>query len=325
MGFVRCTGVRREIMTTQGQRTTRSHAQSACASIATLFALSAGCAFGAVAFEPPPSDFENTLLMLAGASMTSTVGPVSVEGDGVLRYGTGLYPPETIDLNLPELRSASPLEALRWSNRWREMIEGVFGGEREMVNYWEQGSTLQGEPLFSVLRLGDDFLNSENGRTASMFIESSGPQGGVVRAVEFARGGGGGSGGGGGLPFNPFAGTPNPQPSSPTAPIIDPDTLPPSVPGAGSPDPTGEAPVEPPPSEPPRFGLNFGEIEWVDPIFNRTPAPPRPDNGDGNPFDGDDGNRPVNAPLAIPSPTAVGLGLAGLMTLGAASRRRRLA
>lgn len=312
-------------MSTHGQRTSRSQALSTCAIVAATVVVCAGGARGAVVFEPAPSNFENTLLMLAGASMKSTVGPVSVEGDGVLRYTTGLFPPETIELDLPELRSASPLDALRWSNRWREIIEGVFGGEREMVNYWEQGATIQGEPIFSVLHVGDAFLSSDNGRSPSAVIDAGGPSGGVTRAVQFARGGAsGGGGGGGGSPFSPFAGpVVNPQPSTPGAPIVDPGSLPPS-PGGGESggDATGEAPVEPPSIEPPRFGLNFGEIEWVDPTFNRTPAPPRPANGDGNPFEGEDGG-PLNAPIAIPTPTAVGLGCAGLLAIGARSRRRR--
>lgn len=313
-------------MSTQGQSTTRSPARSTCASVAALLAIASSGAIGGVVFEPAPSNFENALLMLAGASMQSTVGPVSVEGDGVLRYTSGLYPPETIELNLPELRSASPLDALRWSNRWREIIESTFGGEREMVNYWEQGATVQGEPLFSVLRVGDDFLNSENGRTPSTALDDPrGPTGGVARAMAFARGGSGGSGGGGGggSPFNPFASPANPQPTSPGAPIVDPGVLPPPNGGNdGSGDPTGEAPVETPTTQPPRFGLSFGEIEWVDPTFNRTPAPARPENGDGNPFDGEDGFAP-NAPVAIPTPTAMGLGLGGLLAIGASSRRRR--
>jgi hypothetical protein len=317
--------MRREIMDTQGQRTTQSPARSTCASVAALLSICAGGAVGGVVFEPAPSNFENALLMLAGASMRSTVGPVSVEGDGVLRYTTGLYPPETIELNLPELRSASPLDALRWSNRWREIIEGTFGGEREMVNYWEQGATIQGEPLFSVLHVGDAFLSSDNGRSPATFSDADGASVGVGRAVQFARGGaaggGGGGGGGGGSSTSPFAAPANPQPSTPSAPVIDPNVLPPSG-GSGSGDSTGEAPAGGPATQPPRFGLSFGEIEWVNPTFNRTPAPPRPENGDGNPFDDQDGSG-AGSPIAIPTPTAVGLGFAGLLAIGVSSRRRR--
>jgi hypothetical protein len=264
------------------------------------------------------------MLMLTDVAMATTHGPTSGEGVGLMRYDTGLYPPPTIDLNLPELRSASPIAALRWSTRWREIIESVYGGDREMVDYWEQGASAQGQPMFSVLSIGESLLNGDGARrVAPAMRDVERTSSGYSNAISFARGGGGAGGGGGGAGGQPlplFGGFPV-EDFTPPGPIIDPGTLPPAIPPTAP--PTVSAPEVPTiPVDPPRFVFNVGGIEWVNPNFNRNPPPPLSDDSNG-PFDNAPGFAP-GAPLAIPTPSAVGLGAAGLMAIGAGMRRRRL-
>lgn len=292
------------------------------ASAAIAASACAATSFGAVVSGPQLSTYNDALLVLTGASMQTTVGPVSTEGDGVFRYATGLYPPPVQDLDLPTLRSASPLAALLWANRWEQIINGVFGGEREMVDYWREGAAPQGVPVFSVLRLGQDFLNADNGHTTSLALASS-SQGGVARAAAFARGGAGGGGGGGGA-----GGLPLDLEPGPIGPIVRPGQLPPpsnpgrpsggggggggSSSGGGNGGGGGTVVL---PDEPKQIVINVGDVDWDDPDFNTNP-PPTTTPGQGGV------NEEPSRIVAIPTPTAVGLGAAGLLALGGRLRRR---
>jgi hypothetical protein len=322
MGLARCTSERREIMGLQRVLTTQRAIKLRVASAGLMLCAAVGqtASAGAVSLTAP-SEFESSMLMLTDVAMAMTHGPTSGEGVGLLRHDTGLYPPPTIDLNLPELRSASPIAALRWSNRWREVIESVYGGDREMVDYWTQGAAAQSEPVFSVLHIGESLLNGDGSRRpapAMRDIEQSG--GGYASAISFARGsgGGGGGGGGGGQPLPPFGSFPNDitSPGDSAGPV----TLPPAIPPAPAPSPV--LPEEPAPGTPPRFVVSFGGLDWVNPNFNQNPPPVGderpPNNGDSPGF-------APGSPVAIPTPSAIGFGAAGLLAMAAGLRRRRLA
>ncbi len=270
---------------------------------------------------PVAAEFESSMRMLTDIAMGTTHGPTSGEGVGMFRYDTGLYPPETIDLDLPELRGASPLAALRWSTRWREIIESVYGGDREMVNYWEQGAAAQGDAMFSVLGADSSLLSGDAPRRVMLASNRiDGPGQGYARAMTFATGPSI-SGGGGGQPL-PRLESLGADDFTIPEPIVDPVTLPPVEPQPAPVEPEPEAPVAP--VDPPRLVFNFDGIEWVNPNFNQNPPPPYSDDDDDDgPFD----NGPLGgstAPLAIPTPSAVGLGAAGLLAIGACTRRRKL-
>ncbi|MGP1309406.1 MAG: hypothetical protein ACTS27_04335 [Phycisphaerales bacterium] len=292
-----------------------------CAALSSAAVLLAPATLADSLFVPLPTDYESSLKRLVDLSMRTTHGPTSGEGDGMLRYEHGLYPPDQAELDLPELRSASPLAALQWSNRWRELIVAAFGGTREMSEYWESGDTTSGAPLFSVLSIGDELLQSD-GRRRTIVNERlvSEAQPTVGRALTFASGGGGSSGGGGGGGGSSSGGQADVGEQTPS-PIVQPDSLPPAPttnnPGGSAP-PSTPAPTEPVVDPDRVFVLNINEVEWVNPAFNQSPPPPMPDGREP----GDDSGASVA--IAIPTPTAVGLGAAGLLACGARMRRRGL-
>lgn len=332
-------------------RTTRACVLVACALAASW---TPGALAGAVV-DLAALDFESSLLRFTGAAMKTTHGPVVTEGDGVLRYTTGLYPPETIDLDLPQLRGSSALEALRWSNRWRQLLSSVYLGGEDMVDYWAQGVAGQ-ESVAGALGLEEHVLSPRT--FAAMRPEPLSSHGAFGRstAVGGAGGAGGGGGGGGGGPSGALSLLPPTQidPLPDGGPVVEPGDIPdnsgsgprprprprprpsptgnaPGAPGAGGNDPGspgnpgvpgGEVPVDPvdpplPPVPPPgsSSGWTIDDLlkgGWEDPGFSGPPRPPV-------------GIEPGGPGLvAVPIPSAVGLGAAGLLALGARLRRRAL-